>query len=166
MASEAASDEKAVGADINAVKDVLERDGLSVVGPSADGDLSMRVSANGVEWTMLVIATDDDRLVVYSFLPSQPNRPTADIDAVIGRVNDGMILGNFEYDAAGNAVRFKTSVAVAGVAVCDELIRQLVYANVATVERYLPVFESLSVPGTPIAKVTEMIAALDAPLTG
>ena len=152
----------AVGADIRAVKELLERDGLSVVGPSADDDLSMRVCANGHDWTMLVVATDDDRLVVYSFLPSAPHRPTADIDAVLGRINAGMILGNFEFDEVALTIRFKTSAGVAGVAVSEPLIRQLVYSNIAAVERYLPVLQALARAETSVPELLELVAATDA----
>jgi hypothetical protein len=124
---------------IGLVKAFLEAEGWSVAGPDADGDLAMRITGGGTEWTMVIVATTDDRLVVYSFIPDRPvGRPLADVDGVLGRINTGMVLGNFEYDVEEGTIRFKTSVGVAGVDIVDRLLAELIYPNVATVERYLP----------------------------
>ena len=55
----------------------------------------------------------------------------------ITRANYGMIIGNFELDFSDGEVRYKTSIDVEGAELVPAVIRQLVYANVLTMDRYL-----------------------------
>lgn len=54
------------------------------------------------------------------------------------RANYGLVLGNFEMDFRDGEVRYKTSIDVEGAEIVPGLIRNLVYANVITMDRYLP----------------------------
>ena len=62
-----------------------------------------------------------------------------DFEAVaefITRANFGMIIGNFEFDYSDGEIRYKTSVDLEGVEVQSNLLRNLVYANVLTMDKY------------------------------
>lgn len=56
----------------------------------------------------------------------------------ITRANYGLIIGNFEMDFNDGEIRYKTSVDVDGAELTFALARHIVYANVITMDRYLP----------------------------
>ncbi len=70
-----------------------------------------------------VTAPVDKRLVMAEFLT---------------RANYGLTIGNFEMDFDSGEIHYKTSLDVEGDRLSTALVRQLVYANVAIVDRYLP----------------------------
>lgn len=73
------------------------------------------------------------------------------------RANSGMIVGNFELDA-DREIRYKTSVDVKGARLSSALIEQIVYANVAMMDKYLP--EIMSVIYSEVSPV-EAIAQIE-----
>ncbi len=54
----------------------------------------------------------------------------------INRANFGMIIGNFELDLGDGEVRYKTSVDLEGVDIQANMLRNLLYANVLTMDKY------------------------------
>jgi hypothetical protein len=54
------------------------------------------------------------------------------------RANYGLTIGNFEMDFDSGEIHYKTGIDVEGDRLSTALVRQLVYANVAIVDRYLP----------------------------
>ena len=56
----------------------------------------------------------------------------------IARANYGIVLGNFEIDFSDGEVRFKTSIDVEGSELTPALIEPVMYANVLTMDEYLP----------------------------
>ena len=54
------------------------------------------------------------------------------------RANYGLHIGNFELDMGDGEVRFKTSIDTESTALSFELVRNVVYANVMQMDRYLP----------------------------
>jgi hypothetical protein len=82
---------------------------------------------------------EQEHLVFYSVLPvfvPEGRRDEAMIFCV--RANSGMMIGNFELDLADGEVRFKTSADLEDVLEFKLLMRNLIYANVLTMDRYLP----------------------------
>jgi hypothetical protein len=80
-----------------------------------------------------------DQLVFYSVFPVKaPVDQRAQVAEFITRANYGMAVGNFEMDFADGEVRFKTSFDVEGMDLPAKLVRNLVYANVLTMDRYFP----------------------------
>ena len=91
------------------------------------------------------------------------------------RANYGLIIGNFEMDFSDGEVRYKTSIDVEDEDEDDRLsvalIKNLVYANVLTMDRYLPgvmsiIYGDVS-PAQAIAQMEEGEAPLvaDLPVT-
>jgi hypothetical protein len=92
------------------------------------------------KWTCYAQAREDmEQFIFYSILPVNvpPNRLGA-MAEFIARANYGMIIGNFELSYDDGEVRYKTSIDVEGDDLSFPLIKQMVYANVATMDHYLP----------------------------
>lgn len=120
------------------VRDFFVRDGWNLADDAGD-EAAVRVVAQGERgrWP-LGVWVFDQRVVVYSTIPEEiaPNQRPA-VAELLGDLNSGMLLGCFELGSDDEYVRFRTSIGVRGVEVTDQLLRELVYPNVATVERYL-----------------------------
>ena len=54
------------------------------------------------------------------------------------RANFDLPIGNFEMDFEDGEIRYKTSIDAEDDLLSDALIRNLVYANIYTMDRYLP----------------------------
>jgi hypothetical protein len=82
---------------------------------------------------------EQDHMVMYSVLPvfAPPIRQD-EVAGFITRANSGMIIGNFELDYQDGEVRFKTSVDLEDVNELRMLLRNMIYANVLTMDKYLP----------------------------
>lgn len=75
------------------------------------------------------------------------------------RANYGMLIGNFEMDFTDGEIRYKTSIDVEGDRLTSPLMQQIVYANVRTMDRYLPgirkVIETDLTPAEIIASIEQ-----------
>lgn len=82
---------------------------------------------------------EQHQMVFYSVSSvNAPDTRRAATAEFITRANYGLIIGNFELDYDDGEVRFKTSVDVEGETLSVNLVRHLVYANILTMDRYLP----------------------------
>ncbi len=54
------------------------------------------------------------------------------------RANYGLRIGNFEMDFSDGEVRYKTSIDVKGGNLTPSMVKVIVYANLHTMDRYLP----------------------------
>lgn len=85
------------------------------------------------------INEDQQIFYFYSYFPvNVPPEKRADVAELITRANYGMRVGNFEMDYEDGEVRFKTSVDVENVEMSQALVSNHVYANVWTMDRYMP----------------------------
>jgi hypothetical protein len=95
---------------------------------------------NAGAWNCFAQALEEpEQLVVYSVYPANATtelRPA--LAELITRLNYGLIMGNFEMDYGDGEVRFKTSLDVKQTALTADLIRPVVYFNVALMDRYFP----------------------------
>jgi hypothetical protein len=92
------------------------------------------------EWNCYArIIEEDDQFVFYSLCPEKvPQARLTPVAEYITRANYNLVMGNFEMDFDDGEVRFKTSVDVEGSQIDAGLIRNVVYANVFIMDRYLP----------------------------
>jgi hypothetical protein len=82
---------------------------------------------------------EQDHMVMYSVLPVfAPASKQAEVATFITRANYGMIIGNFEMDYEDGEVRYKTSVDLEDITELRLLLRNMIYANVLTMDKYLP----------------------------
>ena len=79
------------------------------------------------------------QFVFYSVLPMRtPEEKRSAMAEFLTRANYGMLIGNFEMDFSDGEIRYKTSIDVEGDELTAPLIKQMLYANVLTVDRYWP----------------------------
>lgn len=128
---------------IDIVAEVLTADGWTVARTDDGTQLFFRATSGHLSWNVAIIATEDSRIVVYSFVPYGAGRSLNELDEVVGRLNFGMILGNFEVDPDDHSLRFTTGIGVAGVDITEQTVRELCYPNFATVERYANALQAL-----------------------
>jgi hypothetical protein len=121
--------------------------------------LQMGFQGKNGKWTCYASVDEEQRIFFfYSVCPiviPEENRPA--VAEFTTRANYGMKIGNFELDYNDGEVRYKTSVDVDNVPFVPQLISNMVYANVWTMDRYLPGILSVvygnTLPQEAIAKV-------------
>ncbi len=92
------------------------------------------------EWVCFAQAREDmEQFVFYSIAPVKaPAEKYMEVVEFITRANYGMIIGNFEFDYSDGEVRYKTALDVEGGEATFPMLRNLIYINVRTMDRYLP----------------------------
>jgi hypothetical protein len=97
-------------------------------------------SGKNGNWNCFAQAREEQyRFIFYSVCAAntpEPRRPA--MAEFLTRANYGLIIGNFELDYNDGEVRFKTSIDVEGDELTSALVKQMVYANVLTFDKYLP----------------------------
>jgi hypothetical protein len=97
-------------------------------------------SGKNGKWTCFAQARENQQqFIFYSVFPNpapEDRRPAA--MEFITRANYGLVIGNFEMDIHDGDIRCKTSIDVEGGELNHVLIRQVVYSNVMTMNKYLP----------------------------
>ena len=82
---------------------------------------------------------ETQRLLFYSVLSvNVPPEKRVAVAEFLTRANYGLQIGNFEMDYRDGEVRFKTSIDVEADRLTPALVKNLVYPNVAMMDRYLP----------------------------
>lgn len=85
------------------------------------------------------VREEAEQFIFYSVCPvNAPEDMRPWVAEYLTRANYGLFLGNFEMDFEDGEVRFKTSIDVEGGEITKGLVRQLVYANIVMMDRYLP----------------------------
>ena len=105
-----------------------------------DAVLQMTFRGKNGQWMCFAQAREELRqFIFYSVSPFNvpPDKRPA-LAEYITRANYGLIIGNFELDIEDGELRYKTSLDVETADLTPGLIRPLVYANVITLDRYLP----------------------------
>jgi len=102
--------------------------------------LMLAYSGSNGHWTCFAQSREDlYQFVFYSVCPvNVPPARRAAIAEFITRANYGMIIGNFELDYTDGEIRYKTSIDVEGDRLTRALLKQVIYANVVIMDRYLP----------------------------
>jgi hypothetical protein len=110
-------------------------------------------------WTTYVRAFDaEHQIAVYGVLPfafDENQRPGA--AELITRINYRLVIGNFEMDWDDGGTRYKTSIDFEGSALTDNLMLQLVRANLAVVNSYLPAFAGLAQQGLTASEALALV---------
>ena len=85
------------------------------------------------------ILDDDEEFLFFSIAPvAVIEQHRAAMAEFITRANFGLVLGNFEMNYGTGELRYKTSIGVQGAVLSTALVKQVVYANVAVMDKYLP----------------------------
>ncbi|MCU4186600.1 YbjN domain-containing protein [Acidiferrimicrobium sp. IK] len=126
----------------------LRDDGWPVsVEDDAERAVAVTVEGGSGRWVCVAQFAEDRPVLLFSsvipaFVPAALRAPVGEY---LNRANQGMLSGGFQFDLDEGEVRFVTALDLGDVdpaplaesGALRGLIRQLVYVNVATVDRYL-----------------------------
>ncbi|MBX3000126.1 MAG: YbjN domain-containing protein [Caldilineaceae bacterium] len=122
------------------IVEFLEQDGWPLQIVEEDQTLLTAYRGENGEWQCyLRVWSERDLVSFYSVLPVYvPETLRAIFNEFITRANFGLIIGNFEMDLDDGETRYKTSIDLEGTGPHPILLRQLIYANVSTMDEHLP----------------------------
>ncbi|MBI5566987.1 MAG: YbjN domain-containing protein [Chloroflexi bacterium] len=102
--------------------------------------LSLNYTGQHASWTCYAQAREEQQQVIfYSVCPvSTPVERRAALAEYLTRANYGLIIGNFELDFEDGEIRYKTSLDVEGLTLGPVVLKNLINANVSTLDQYLP----------------------------
>lgn len=129
-----------------AVEAMLEADGW-VFAP-VEGQTTLAMGYKGEHGTWSCYAHVDEARGTFVFY-SVTDRPVPDarrldVAQFLTLANFGLVLGNFELDFSDGETRFKTSAELGDTEPATQLLRPVVYANIAAMDRYLPGIDGVS----------------------
>jgi hypothetical protein len=102
--------------------------------------LELRFQGDNGQWTCFAKTREEQgQLAFYSICPlNAPEDKRLAMAELLTRANFGLHMGNFELDFEDGEIRFKTSIDVEDDRLSVPLVRSLVYANILTMDKYLP----------------------------
>lgn len=102
--------------------------------------LQMSFQGKNGKWTCYAQVKEDQCIFFfYSVCPvTIPDEKRRAMAEFITRANYGLKIGNFEMDFTDGELRYKTSVDIENDRLSQALVSNLVYANLWTMDRYLP----------------------------
>ncbi len=124
----------------NTVRQFFTEDNWPFAQMAHEPVLQMAFQGTSGQWMCAAQAREDtQQFIFYSVAPVVvPAEKRQAMAEYLTRANYGLIIGNFEMDFDDGELRYKTGVDVEGTELNPELIRSVVYANVTTMDRYLP----------------------------
>lgn len=95
------------------------------------------------EWVCIIrVFADTQRILVYSIVPrSVPETKRIRMAELLVRINYGLVLGNFEMDWDDGELRYKTSMDIEGITPTADLLRNLVFSNFFSTDRYIEILK-------------------------
>jgi hypothetical protein len=121
--------------------------------------LRLGFTGSSGNWTCYAQTREAQRQVVfYSICPLRaPDGKRMLMAEFLTRANYGLILGNFELDLDDGEIRYKTSLDIEDAELTPMLLSHIVYANVTSMDRYLPgIIAVIAGSQTPLAAVTSI----------
>lgn len=102
--------------------------------------LQMSFQGKNGKWTCYAQVKEEQYIFFfYSVCPvNVPEDKRMAMSEFLTRANYGLKIGNFEMDFSDGELRYKTSVDVENGSLSSALVSNLVYANLWTMDRYLP----------------------------
>ncbi|MFC2023857.1 YbjN domain-containing protein [Chloroflexota bacterium] len=131
-----------MGEILDTVVAFLEEDDWSFRQLGEETILAMGFQGDSGQWTCYAEAREEQaQFFFYSVSPVKaPEERRQALAEYLTRANFGLNIGNFEMDFGDGEIRYKTSIDVEGDRLSPALVRPLVYANVFTMDRYMPGF--------------------------
>jgi hypothetical protein len=129
----------------------------------ADDDSGLRLAFQGDSGQWLCYARAFEGRGQCAFYSLCPVRAPAELIGaaaeLLARANYGLVLGNFELDYDDGEIRYKTSLDLGGGEPAEPAIRAMVFANVATMDRYLPAILAVLYGGADPQQAVEAVEA-------
>lgn len=107
--------------------------------------LKMLFQGENGKWVCLAEAKEDlEQLIFYSIIALKfTKRQESKLCKFLMKINYHLTIGNFDLDFEERTLRFKTSIDVEGCHNYSPLIKNMVYTNVMTMDRYLPIIMTM-----------------------
>ena len=104
------------------------------------GILRMAFTGGNGNWLCFLQAREAQRQIAfYSICPLRvPEAKRSLVAEFLARANYGLVIGNFEQDWDDGEIRYKTSLDIEDCELSAALLSHIVYANVTSMDRYLP----------------------------
>lgn len=127
------------------MKEFFDREDWNFVELENEAVLQMAFQGENGRWTCYACSFEEaQQFVFYSVYPlAVPSEKVSQIIEYLTKVNYGLIIGNFELDYSDYEIRYKTSIDVENEQLTLGLIENLVYANVLSMDKYLPGISSI-----------------------
>jgi hypothetical protein len=118
----------------------LESVGLVVRKGESPSVVMTDASTLAGSWTTYVwVREAESQVIVHGVLPwAVPEEARTNAAIYLTLANFGLLIGNFEMDLLDGELRYKTSADFENCELPLRLVRNLVAANLRTMERYLP----------------------------
>ena len=150
-----------MGRILDAVIAFLDEEGWAYSQIESRPILHMDYKGESGEWACYAHAREEDeQFLFYSALPDRvPESKRLTALEFITRVNYAIAIGNFEMDLDDGEIRFKTSIDAEGSDLQNEMIRQMVYSNVMSMDLFLPgIVEVVNQNASPVAVLARLQA--------
>jgi len=147
-----------------AVNNFLEDDGWKFETFPDDGVLRAIFSSGKQEWELLTLVREElEQIVFYSHITESttPKERMREMCDLLNRLNSRTIYGAFEMDVETGEAMFRTALDVQDVIPSPELIRNSLYTNLGTMERYHGAVVALMIDENVTADLAAAIAAGD-----
>ncbi len=147
-----------------AVNDFLEDDGWKFETFPDDGVLRAIFSSGKQKWELLTLVREEmEQIVFYSQITESitPKKRMREMCDLLNRLNSRTIYGAFEMDVETGEAMFRTALDVQDVVPSPELIRNSLYTNLGTMERYHGAMVALMIDENVTADLAAAIAASD-----
>jgi hypothetical protein len=142
------------------VVNFLKENNWSFLQHETEPILQMGYQGENGNWTCIIRTREDQsQTVFYSVCPVNiPVKKRLAIAEFLTIVNFGLIVGNFEMDFQDGEVRYKTyTINGENNPLNSELIGQLIFVNVMTMDKYLPALMSVLYANIPIDQAIQQI---------
>lgn len=104
--------------------------------------LQMGFTGDNGNWMCYAQTVENEEVaqfIFYSICPVKaPENKRVTVAEFVTRANYDLAIGNFELDFSDGEIRYKTSIDVKDDRLSSALCKQLVYMNLAMMDRYLP----------------------------
>lgn len=122
------------------MRDFLRDDGWPVTEVEPAATLRTGYEGRNGRWDCYAYAREEEQQSVFYSICSAavPEARRGAMAEFITRINNGIVIGNFELDFDDGELRYKTSIDVEGDELSPALMRQLIYANVFMFDLHLP----------------------------
>jgi hypothetical protein len=130
---------------LETVIDFFSKDDWAFTKLQGQSILHITYQGNHGLWNCYAQARESqEQFVFYSIYPEiAPEEKRLTVAEYLTRANYGLIIGNFELDFNDGEIRYKTSIDIEGDLLTEDLVKQLVYANVMMMDEYFPGIQSV-----------------------
>jgi hypothetical protein len=123
----------------------FEERGIEWHETSDDEVIQADVVGDNGSWECYVLSREQHgRCTVYSQISwATPHPQMTAMMELLTRINFGLPVGNFELDVSDGELRFKTAIETTGGRLSSDLFENLLSANLAATDMYLPALEAV-----------------------